>query len=309
MSGQTLTRSTDHWHAALADEFGGLTVADRSGHPAGVLRAAHLGEVGAFTVRGTPQTLRRTSRAARLHGSDSVKVCAVIAGRAILTQGDRELVAGPGTLIAYDIAKPYELRLDERWSCAVMTVSRQALELPPRRIARILERPHDIRTGAGPLLVGFIVSAAAVTSGIDRHCATLVGDAGVRLATAVLDTGTSARNDGTPAIRDRALVYIRDNARDPALGVATVAAALHVSPRTLQRQFEGYETSVSETIRTVRLEGVRRDLTDARFTDRTIAAIAARWCFLDAAGFCRAFRARYGTTPSATRTAGRRSGA
>jgi transcriptional regulator GlxA family with amidase domain len=53
---------------------------------------------------------------------------------------------------------------------------------------------------------------------------------------------------------------------------------------------------------------MRRDLEDPSLRNRSVAALAARWCFFDAAHFSRVFRQHYGYPPSLTRAAaGRRS--
>jgi AraC-like DNA-binding protein len=58
---------------------------------------------------------------------------------------------------------------------------------------------------------------------------------------------------------------------------------------------------VSGYLRNERLEAVRRDLANPALRHRSVAALAARWCFVDAAHFSRAFRQRYGYTPSQLR--------
>ena len=57
-------------------------------------------------------------------------------------------------------------------------------------------------------------------------------------------------------------------------------------------------------IRHERLEAVRRDLADPLLSGRSVAALAARWCFFDAAHFSRVFRQHYGYPPSRARSAG-----
>jgi AraC-binding-like domain len=49
-----------------------------------------------------------------------VKVCVPLHGRATVHQDDREIVLLPGQLGLYDIGRPYELRLEGSWSCAVL---------------------------------------------------------------------------------------------------------------------------------------------------------------------------------------------
>jgi transcriptional regulator GlxA family with amidase domain len=58
---------------------------------------------------------------------------------------------------------------------------------------------------------------------------------------------------------------------------------------------------VTDYIRHLRLEAVRRDLRDPLQANRSVAAVAARWCFVDAAHFSRVFRAEYGYSPSEIR--------
>ncbi len=58
--------------------------------------------------------------------------------------------------------------------------------------------------------------------------------------------------------------------------------------------------TVSTWIRTRRLEQCRRDLLDPMLADRPVAAIAARWGFVDAAHFSRAFKTAFGVSPAST---------
>jgi transcriptional regulator GlxA family with amidase domain len=97
------------------------------------------------------------------------------------------------------------------------------------------------------------------------------------------------------------MAYIRARLHDPHLSRASVAAAHRLSPRTLDRLFDGADWSVSGYIRHQRLEAVRRDLLNPALTHRGVAALAARWCFVNAAHFSRLFRDTYGYPPSALR--------
>jgi transcriptional regulator GlxA family with amidase domain len=74
-----------------------------------------------------------------------------------------------------------------------------------------------------------------------------------------------------------------------------------MSPRTLDRLFLGQPWSASGYIRHARLEVVHRDLQDPALRQRSVSALAARWCFFDAAHFSRLFRDHYGYPPSQAR--------
>jgi transcriptional regulator GlxA family with amidase domain len=75
-----------------------------------------------------------------------------------------------------------------------------------------------------------------------------------------------------------------------------------MSVRTPDRLFADQPWSVSGLIRHERLEAVRRDLADPSLRNRGVAALAARWCFFDAAHFSRVFRQHHGYPPSRTRS-------
>jgi transcriptional regulator GlxA family with amidase domain len=65
--------------------------------------------------------------------------------------------------------------------------------------------------------------------------------------------------------------------------------------------FAESDRSIADHIWTTRLDGCRGEL--ARRTDRTISEIAFAWGFSSSAHFSRAFRKRFGITPSAFRRA------
>jgi transcriptional regulator GlxA family with amidase domain len=102
-------------------------------------------------------------------------------------------------------------------------------------------------------------------------------------------------------MRAHVIRFVRAHLDDPRLSRAGIAAAHHMSARTLDRLFAGSAWSVGGLIRHERLEAVRRDLEDPSLRNRSVAALAARWCFFDSAHFSRVFRQYYGYPPSAGR--------
>jgi transcriptional regulator GlxA family with amidase domain len=116
------------------------------------------------------------------------------------------------------------------------------------------------------------------------------------------DVSSPPRGATHPSLlRERVTAYIRARLEDPRLSRGTIAAAHRMSPRTLDRLFSGQDWSVSGYIRHERLEAVRRDLENPALAHHGVAALAARWCFFDAAHFSRLFREAYGYPPSQAR--------
>ena len=141
----------------------------------------------------------------------------------------------------------------------------------------------------------------------------LAGTTGARLAHSALDLVTTVFTrelglDGVSTDPHRALVqrirgYIDRNLASTDLGPASIASAHFISTRHLHGLFQEQGVTVSTWIRTRRLEQCRRDLLDPMLADRPVAAVAARWGFVDAAHFSRAFKSAFGVSPSEYRAA------
>jgi len=121
-----------------------------------------------------------------------------------------------------------------------------------------------------------------------------------------LDTGEWV----TPEARRHALLttvqaFVHQHLGDRELSPTMIAAAHHISLRSLHQLFHDEGLTVAAWIRRRRLEGCRRDLSDPALASRPIAAIAARWGFSSAADFSRAFHAAHGLPPSEYRRCAR----
>jgi AraC-like DNA-binding protein len=264
------------WRVNLGSAFCDLVPGplDRGRPPAGTLRGGHLGAASVFTV----------------------------SGRATVHQDGREIVLTPGQLALYDIGRPYELCLEDAWSCAVLAIRRDQLTLPPGCLDGAMARAHLAARGPGMLLTQFITGTVSELGAAGPAASGLLGEAAACLLAGTLSgDGDAAADSGSDAVRSRVTGYIRARLDDPRLSRASVAAAHHMSPRTLDRLFAGQERPVGGYIRHERLEAVRRDLENPALRHRSVAALAARWCFFDAAHFSRLFRENYGYPPSQAR--------
>jgi AraC-like DNA-binding protein len=76
-----------------------------------------------------------------------------------------------------------------------------------------------------------------------------------------------------------------------------IAAAHNISVRHLYAVLSKAGISLGDWIRAHRLEECRKDLARPGSRSITIASIARRWGFTDAAHFSRVFKEAYGLTP------------
>jgi AraC-like DNA-binding protein len=100
---------------------------------------------------------------------------------------------------------------------------------------------------------------------------------------------------GVESLLMQAKAHIDRHLNDPGLSPSTVAAALHVSLRTLYRAFGEQQQPAGAWIRNRRLERCRRDLTDPALAIVPVHVLATRWGFADASQFSRAFSERTGS--------------
>ena len=87
------------------------------------------------------------------------------------------------------------------------------------------------------------------------------------------------------------------------LSLAQIARLHHVTPRQVQRLFAREGTCFSDYVRDARLERARAALADPAQRHRRVLAIALESGFDDFSAFSRAFRRRFGMTPSEVRGA------
>jgi transcriptional regulator GlxA family with amidase domain len=103
-----------------------------------------------------------------------------------------------------------------------------------------------------------------------------------------------------PPMLRSAVAFIHENA-DADIGLDDIAAAVNVSPRSVQYAFRrNLGTTPLEYLRRVRLDRAHRDLKAADPARDTVTAIAGRWGFSHAGRFSLAYKAAFGTQPSHT---------
>jgi AraC-like DNA-binding protein len=98
---------------------------------------------------------------------------------------------------------------------------------------------------------------------------------------------------------------ILNNLRQHTLSIHGTASRHGISVRYIRQLFAADGTSFTDFVLDQRLVAVHLTLSDIRFADRTISAIAFEVWFGDVSEFSRAFQRRYGVTPSDVREAAR----
>ena len=246
----------------------------------------------------------RTLRTPRLiHASDPecLQIALPRSGSHVLEQNRCQVPAEPGQLLLFDSSRPFEGYADGE--ALLIQLPRALLPLPAPRVERLTARALPGDEGVGRLLATFLTHLAEDTTRYTPQDAARLGTVGLDLVTAVLAHHLDRESDVPADTRQRALFlrvtsFIQRHLGDPALTPEGIAAAHHISVRSLHRLFQQHGVSVRSWTRARRMEHCRRDLADPAKRHLAIAAVAHRWGFPRPADFTRAFRALHGITPS-----------
>ncbi|MCS3441956.1 helix-turn-helix domain-containing protein [Microbacterium phyllosphaerae] len=302
-----IARNISEFRAAVSESFVPLQVSTNGpDHFRGVIRGASVDEVHVNEVRATSHVVERTPELIARSDRSYFKLSLMLAGTGMLIQDDREAVLQAGDLAVYDTDRPYSLVFDDDFRTMVVMFPKHLISLPADMVGQLTAVRISGQGGLGGMVVPYLTQLAG---NLDQ----LAGTTGARLAHSALDLVTTVFTrelglDEVSADPHRALVqrirsYIDRNLASTDLGPASIASAHFISTRHLHGLFQEQGVTVSTWIRTRRLEQCRRDLLDPMLADRPVAAIAARWGFVDAAHFSRAFKTAFGISPSEYRAA------
>lgn len=255
-----------------------------------------------ITVRGSAQQVHRGSRLIDTDRCECLIVMSQSRGTGVATQGERASRLNPGSLTLLDSRRPYTLEFPVDFEQTVLKVPLTQLAQHGSRAAADRVQAIDARSRLGALAYQTINALAAERN--PSHALILGAMALDLLALALNDAGddvaeSPARMETLRVIWARA--HIAASLHDPAMGPASVASAQGVSLRLLQRLFARQGLQIAEYIAEQRLQRCRAALQDPAQAGRPITDIALAWGFNDPGQFSKAFRRRFGISPSQSR--------
>ncbi|WP_169789088.1 helix-turn-helix domain-containing protein [Nonomuraea candida] len=232
-------------------------------------------------------------------------------GRLRVAHAGGRAVLGPSRLALYDASLPFRAEPEPGGgpaACVLVAVPRELMPVPARAVRRLLGVPLSAETGIGALAAGTL---ARIADDLDRYRppdAFRLSGLVVDLLAALVAHELETRSPAAPGRADELLLlrvqsFILRHLGDPDLSPRGIAAAHHISLRSLHRLFSGHGDSVCGWIRRRRLERCRRDLADPLLAGHPVHAIAARWGLGNPAHFSQLFRAAYEVNPGAYRAA------
>lgn len=249
--------------------------------------------------------VRRPASAVDSEGSDAVICNLVLAGAMQVEQSGTISLLQTGDFALCTADRPYTLEIPSHMDVACFRVPQSAIGCGPTSVRRLAA--HRLGTGAG---MARLLKAYALAL-IDRdavdtchgseaamhHLALLLGAAVDEVAAINPARGTDHRERLLLQVRE----FIARHIDDSALSVAAVAAAMRISTRYLQQLWSTEGGSLAGHIAATRLERVAASLGSAARAQESLTQIAMSHGFNNMSHFSRAFRERFGTTPSSFR--------
>ncbi|GGS89624.1 helix-turn-helix domain-containing protein [Streptomyces cinerochromogenes] len=260
-----------------------------------------LGAVQLSAMAYSSYLTQRTPKLIRASDPEILALGVTNSGPHVIEQNRKRAAVRPGDLLLFESSRPFETYADG--GNILLQFPRALLPLPARQIDQIICRTLPGDQGMGRLLRTFLTHLTEDSTDYTPQDAARLGTVGLDLVTATL-AHFLEREGAVPSDSRQRVLYMRITSfierhlGDTTLTAGEVAAAHHISVRSLHRLFQQHGVTVRSWIRGRRLERCRRDLADPAQRHVSIQAIAARWGFPQAADFTRVFRTVHGITPS-----------
>jgi AraC-like DNA-binding protein len=281
------------------------------------IHASGLGAMQVVVMDLMPITVRRTPQLISQADPDLHKMLMVCGGgSSVVDQGGQQARLSAAEFAFYDTRRPYEVACgvgrDRPTRVLTFMFPPSLLPLSPSQRRRLTALRIPATAGMGDLTSQFLLQLARNIDHYSPAEAARLSTAALEVLAIRLARELDVQEWGTPEARRHALLttvqaFIQQHLGDPQLSPSTIAAAHHISLRSLNQLFHDDGLTVAGWIRRRRLECCRRDLADPSLAARPVVAIAARWGFSSAADFSRAFRAVHGLPPSEYRRSARMS--
>ncbi|MET0544045.1 MAG: AraC family transcriptional regulator [Variovorax sp.] len=236
-----------------------------------------------------------------LDGKRYIKVLWQEHGRGQLDAGPRAVDLPAGHWTVYEASRSYALRMEGDSTFTAMVCDTGGHDGLAALAQRVAGRAIPTEGGAAVALAA-LVAMRAEGERVAPQSQGSVAD----FVTSLLNQEVQHIDGGNGAARKRAQDallreaqdYVRKNLDRHDLSPDQIAAAIHVSRRTLYHAFEIAGETPQAMVQRLRLERCRDVLSHAGGQGPSITQLALEFGFSDPAYFTRVFRQRFGSTPS-----------
>ncbi|MBB6485985.1 helix-turn-helix domain-containing protein [Rhizobium lusitanum] len=237
---------------------------------------------------------------------DAIKLILQTEGIASLMQGGQRAPVQSDALVIYDPRRPYVLTNSTPVRQLLLQLPRHALSHSAiERLARPFTA-HAEQDGMCRILLSLMESTMHEIGHLDEARRAGIGQTMIDLVRTVIGADTQpARPVANPLalLLQRIKEFIESNVERPDLTITMIARRMGCSVRYVYRAFEVECLTPSDYIWNLRVEKAAAQLRDAGGYAGEISEIAFALGFSSSAHFSRAFRNRFGVSPSQWRRA------
>lgn len=296
----------------LARELMGIDIAPQGANAGGFTVTVNaLVLPGIRIVEGVSDPLTCERRTAMLaDGQDDFMLDVMTAPFHLTLENRWEVEVNAGDGLLYPLDRPWRMVHDRadvrclRLSRALLARHIPDLDSLPFRVLRREDGLLGLLMGYADLVFkGGTGQDAALAAAMSRHLVELAvhacgKDGAKAMAPETRQTVAAMRLELLKAEIERSL-------DDHGLSVVRLAKRHKVTPRYIQMLFSDNGTTFTDFLRQQRLARVYRQLTDPQHAGSSIANLAYDSGFADLSHFNRAFRTRFGATPTEIRASGK----
>ena len=264
----------------------------------------NLGRLLVFGLKAGPHHVASPAHC-RMPGceEDILRVRYQRTGESLVEQSGVRRSIRAGEWLVIDGARPHVVINEREASQISLQLPKSLLSEHDYRLARTLTDPVPTSGRISKLLFECLRMTIEDLDELSDSAEQELGLSLLEMVRIMIGEASSARGRASSrdALELRVRDYIRRHLRNPDLSVDTIATAMGCSPRYIHKIFEGQET-VSRMIWSLRLERCREALMASSGASTTLTELAYDFGFSSSGHFSRAFKERFGTTPSALRS-------
>ncbi len=255
-------------------------------------------------IRTTPHTTSRTSKDVSNSNIPCIYAAFLLGGSMRLEQGGKCTVANQGDLALFTSEKPIVVTEDPNHNHQALV-----LMIPSDAVDQIPNCADSFTNIVLPK--GRIISPLATcASFISEHLlSTSLDELGALFDACVslLPLALEFRDDGAADkiaqrpknhLQAELIDFVNRNIANPTLTPQHAADHLGISPRYVHKLLAGSAVTFSSYVTARRLDHIRRELSSPTCRPQPISTLAYRWGFEDLSTFNRAFKSKFGCTPT-----------
>lgn len=273
-----------------------------------------LPNLGVYVVTATPHLFQRTRAHIATENSDSLVLLIPLNGVAIIIpENDDPIYCQPGDALLVSSDSIHQTHTADTMSIAVINVP--AALITPRVSnlgACLMKKVASASTPELRLLVSYTCMLIQMGSGLSPDLASLasvqIHDLVTLLLGAKREEAEIAGRRSLRAMRLKAVKRdIMEHITDSELSINQVALRQGISPQYIRTLFHSEKTTFADYMTGLRLDQAYRHLHNPLYIDRCISTLAFDMGFNNLSWFNRAFKQRFGLTPSEARNLSRQS--